>query len=73
MLYQIFFLLFCWLIVILDPAICTIGCCRYIEKRSGKFLGDTKCEKLPVKVCGAGCIVEEGEEECHDKVIRRVL
>ncbi len=35
----------------------------------GKFVGDTKCEKLPVEICGAGCITEEGPEECHNKDI----
>ena len=30
-------------------------------------MGDTQCEKLPVEVCGAGCVTEEGPEECHDK------
>jgi hypothetical protein len=24
---------------------------RYIEKQPGKFVGDTACEKLPVKEC----------------------
>ena len=40
---------------------------KYVEKQPGKFVGDTSCEKLPVELCGAGCKVEEGEEECHDK------
>ncbi len=40
---------------------------RYIEKRPGKFVGDTRCEKVPIEVCGAGCVTEEGPEECHDK------
>jgi len=42
---------------------------RYIEKTPGKFVGDTACEKLPVEICGAGCVMEEGEEECHDKQV----
>ena len=46
---------------------------RYIEKQPGKFVGDTKCEKLPVEICGAGCITEEGPEECHDKSITSLL
>jgi hypothetical protein len=37
-------------------------------KFSGKFVGDTQCEKHPIEVCGAGCLFKEGEEECHDKV-----
>ena len=28
-------------------------------------MGDTSCEKLPVEMCGAGCTLEEGEEECQ--------
>jgi hypothetical protein len=42
---------------------------RYIEKSPGQFVGDTSCEKLPVEICGAGCVVEEGPEECHEKQI----
>ena len=46
---------------------------KYVEKQPGKFVGDTGCEKLPVEICGAGCTFEEGEEECHDKVITSVV
>jgi hypothetical protein len=46
---------------------------KYIEKQPGKYVGDTKCEKLPVEICGAGCTTEEGEEECHDKTITSLL
>ena len=46
---------------------------RYIEKQPGKFVGDTFCEKLPVEVCGAGCVTEEGPEECHDKTITNLV
>ncbi len=46
---------------------------RYIEKQPGRFVGDTTCEKLPVEICGAGCITEEGEEECHDKTITSLV
>ena len=42
---------------------------KYVEKTPGKFVGDTSCQKLPVEICGQGCVVEEGEEECHDKQI----
>ena len=45
---------------------------RYVEKSPGKFVADTKCEKLPTELCGAGCTYEEGLEECHDKVITTV-
>merc|ERR1712170_36125 len=46
---------------------------KYVEKQPGKFVGDTACEKLPVEICGAGCTLEEGEEECHDKVIASLV
>ena len=46
---------------------------RYIEKQPGKFVGDTKCEKLPIEICGAGCVIEEGPEECHDKTVTSLL
>ncbi|XP_059082330.1 paternally-expressed gene 3 protein-like [Tigriopus californicus] len=42
---------------------------RYIEKTPGKFVGDTQCEKLPKKLCGQGCRMEQGAPECHDKEI----
>ena len=46
---------------------------KYVEKQPGKFVGDTSCEKLPVEICGAGCTFEEGEEECHDKVLTSLV
>lgn len=46
---------------------------RYIEKQPGKFVGDTNCEKQPIEICGAGCVTEEGPEECHDKVITSLI
>jgi len=46
---------------------------KYIEKQPGKFVGDTGCEKLPIEICGAGCTYEEGDEECHDKVIASLV
>ena len=49
------------------------SCYRYIEQTPGKFVGDTKCEKLPVRICGAGCVTEEGPEECHDKDIDTIV
>ena len=30
---------------------------------------DTSCERIPRLLCGAGCSVTEGEEECHDKLV----
>jgi len=46
---------------------------KYVEKQPGKFVGDTKCEKLPVEICGAGCVTEEGDEECHDKTVTSLV
>merc|ERR1712172_28426 len=46
---------------------------KYVEKQPGKFDGDTGCEKLPVEICGAGCVFEEGVEECHDKVLTSLV
>jgi len=46
---------------------------KYVEKQPGKFVGDTACEKLPIEICGAGCTYEEGEQECHDKVIASLV
>jgi hypothetical protein len=46
---------------------------KYIEKQPGKFVGDTSCEKLPVEICGAGCVTTEGDEECHDKTITSLI
>ena len=42
---------------------CTTRC---VEKQPGKFVADTKCEKLPTELCGVECTYDEGEEECHD-------
>lgn len=42
---------------------------KYVEKSPGKFVADTKCEKLPVEICGQGCTTQEGPEECHNKDI----
>merc|ERR1719295_1835905 len=46
---------------------------KYVEKQPGKFVGDTGCEKLPVEICGAGCVYEEGGEECHDKGLQSLV
>jgi len=46
---------------------------KYVEKQPGKFVGDTACEKLPVEICGAGCVFEEGEEECQEDVVATVV
>ena len=36
-------------------------------------MGDTRCEKLPVEICGNGCTSREGPEECHDKKITSLV
>ena len=46
---------------------------RYVEASPGSYVAETQCEKLPVKMCGAGCVFKEGGEECHDKLIATVL
>ena len=46
---------------------------KYVEKKPGKFVSDSKCEKLPIKVCGAGCVFKKGSEECYDKVVTSVV
>lgn len=48
---------------------------KYVKSAESedKFLADTACEKLPVKICGAGCNYVDGEEECHDKVITTIV
>lgn len=47
---------------------------KYIDKHGdgSQFVGDTKCEKLPVKVCGNGCVTQPGQEECHEKEVRDI-
>jgi hypothetical protein len=42
---------------------------KYVDKGQGKFVGDTKCEKLPIEICGRGCITEEQAQECHNKEV----
>ena len=46
---------------------------KYEEIQPARFVGDTACERLPVEICGPGCEFEEGEEECHDKVVASVV
>merc|ERR1712025_1259394 len=46
---------------------------KYVEKQPGKFVGDTGCEKLPVEICGPGCVFTEGDEECHDKILASLV
>ena len=46
---------------------------KYVEKEGGKLVGDTSCEKLPVEVCGAGCVYRDGEEDCHDSTLSSIV
>ena len=50
---------------------------KYVKKDDdddeGPFRADTSCEKLPVKICGAGCSYVDGAEECHEKVVTSVV
>ena len=43
---------------------------RYVKKGSGdNLVADTRCEKVPTKVCGRSkCRVAEGKEKCYEKV-----
>ena len=41
--------------------------------RIGQFVRDTKCENHPIEICGAGCVTQEGEEECHEKTLTSVI
>ncbi len=46
---------------------------RYRETHPGKFVGDTRCQKVPRRLCGRpSCRAEEGVEECHDVVLASV-
>ena len=42
---------------------------KYVEKHKGKFVGDTKCQKIPVKMCGKGCSAVELKEQCLDEEV----
>merc|ERR1712130_527675 len=46
---------------------------RYVEQTPGKFIGDTKCEKVALEVCGEGCITEEAPGECHEKTTANLV
>ena len=45
---------------------------RYTAKAGGGSLGDTSCSRQPRELCGAGCRVREGQEECHEKQVDSV-
>ena len=45
-----------------------------MEKQPGKFVGDTKCTKLPKQLCGLdNCEFVAGEEECHNKTVANTI
>ena len=33
----------------------------------------TRCESVPVSVCGSGCVTREGEEECQDTQVDFII
>ena len=33
----------------------------------------TRCESVPVSVCGSGCVTREGEEECQDSQVAFII
>ena len=35
---------------------------RQVESKDGSRLDETKCEKIPVDICGAGCVTREGDQ-----------
>ena len=39
----------------------------------GKRVGETKCEKIPVDICGRGCVTMEAERECHEEQVDTVV
>ena len=46
---------------------------RYLDKSGGngtQFVGDTKCTKLPVELCGKGCRTEPGPEDCQERAVK---
>jgi hypothetical protein len=46
---------------------------RYSKDGAGEAVGETKCERRPLKLCGAGCVYEEGREECRDELVAAVI
>ena len=32
-----------------------------------------RCERHPLKLCGAGCILQEGLQQCHDHVVGSLI
>ena len=33
----------------------------------------TRCESVPLSVCGSGCVPREGEEECQDTQVAFII
>ena len=47
---------------------------EYLEPEPGKFLADTQCEKLPIRLCGdQSCSMVPGPQECHNKTMASVM
>ena len=41
----------------------------YVKNQHKKFVGDTKCEKKAIEMCGKGCTSIELKEQCQDKKV----
>ena len=48
----------------------TVCSTKYVEKHKGVFVGDSRCEKMPIKMCGKGCAAIELKEQCRDEEVR---
>lgn len=46
---------------------------RFLENQQGNLLADTKCEKLPIEICGAGCTFQNAEQTCRDEVVTSIV
>ena len=50
--------------------------CTSVDKRAKgneareRVEDDTKCERVPVNICGRGCAVEEQREKCGEEKVR---
>ena len=47
----------------------TVCSTKYVEKHKGVFVGDSKCERMPIKMCGKGCTAIELKEQCRDEEV----
>ena len=42
---------------------------RYVKNEKKKFVGDTKCERKAIEMCGQGCTSVELKEQCQDEEV----